>query len=396
MVAQGILADTACLYRSRSSGDERYAVARDVLEGAMREFGFAMMNGTSSVSNSKQFIVLKTSGTTGEPKLLRHPMDFHDSVIEQGIRALDRNGMLDVPRTCVIAISRGRLSGSFLFVYEVARRCEWSILLLGASDDRQDIADLCTKYSVDTVFMQPNNIGATFTADMIGRFDSVANLLYMGDVPSTTLSERLLTNFPHITLRPFIYSSNETGPLGIPTSGGSGNTYDVPDNVLLEVEDDRGIITLNGSGQILASVLGLEDPRLIRWRIGDVGKLTTDADARQLIEIHGRGEISVKFHPDSVGRSVILQKSVVTAFLRHCNLPDHIDTILNIRNSDNRTVIDVNIISDENVDEGRLSERFNDEFPVLQLRGRFSIVKISEDDAKKISPGKRRFFIKSY
>ena len=396
MVSQSLLVDTADLYRSRASEDERYILPRDVLEGAARQLGFSTRAGTSPISNSPQFILLRTSGTTGEPKLLRHPMDFHESVVSHGVEALARSGLLSKPHTCVIAISRGRLSGGFLFVYEVVRRCKWSILLLGASDDRDDISDLCARYEVDTVFMAPNNIGATFSRSMKGRFDSVRNLLYIGEVPSPNLSERLLVDFPQISLRPIIYSSNDTGPLGIPTPEGDGNTYDVPENVLLEIEDDRGDVALNGSGQILVSVLGLEDPKLIRWRVGDVGILKTDDRGKQVIQILGRGEISVKFHLDSIGGSVILQKSVVTDFLRRCGVRENVDAILNIRNHNGRTVIDLNLVSDDNFDLDALQYELNTSFPVVQLRDRFFVYRITDEDAKGISPGKRRFFVKSY
>lgn len=254
LVSHSLLIDTANLYRVRAREDDRYVAPRDVLDGALREFNLSVGADTASLRNSPQFIVLRTSGTTGEPKLLRHPMDFHESAVDSGIEALSRRGLLTTPHTCLIAISRGRLSGGFLFIYEVARRCGWSILLLGASDDPDDIAELCTAYSVDTVFMAPNNIGATFARSMRGRFDSVRDLLYIGEVPSPSLSARLLRDFPHIRLNPFIYSSNDTGPLGIPTPEGSDKTYEVPQNVLLEVEDDDGDVTLNGSGQILVSV----------------------------------------------------------------------------------------------------------------------------------------------
>jgi phenylacetate-coenzyme A ligase PaaK-like adenylate-forming protein len=396
VVTPGILIATANLYRSRAGHDERYVRPRNVLDDAVRRLGFDPHTGHDVIANSPQFILLRTSGTTGEPKLLRHPMDFHESVVAAGVRALDRSGMLDAPHTCVIAISRGRLSGGFLFVYEVARRCGWSILLLGASDDAEEIADLCARYAVDTVFMAPNGIGATFSRAMRGRFDGVREILYIGEVPSPRLSARMRVDFPHIRLRPFIYSSNDTGPIGIPASEDGGTVYEVPENVLLEIEEDGAEPALNGTGQILVSVLGLEDPKLIRWRIGDVGTLRTDGRGKQLVEVHGRGEISVKFHLDAVGGSVILQKSVVVDFLKGCDVHGDSDVIVNIRHHDGRTVVDVNIVSEDLLDLDALGSRFNRDFPVRQLLGRFSVRTVSEEEARAISPGKRRFFVKSY
>jgi hypothetical protein len=177
---------------------------------------------------------------------------------------------------------------------------------------------------------------------------------------------------------------------------GSDTTYEVPQNVLLEVDSDDAGVTLNGSGQILVSALGLEDPKLIRWRIGDVGVLTTDGEGRQTIELRGRGNMSVKFHLDSIGGSVILYKSVLVEFLKKCGIHADNDLIVHIRNNQRRTVVDINLISEDSRDLAALEERFNEDFPVKQLRGRFKVFSITDEEAKRISPDKRRFFIKSY
>ena len=395
MASRKLLIDTANLYRLRAREDDSYRTSRDVLDGILDALGLETTASATPIRNSSQFIVLRTSGTTGEPKLLRHTMDFHESVVNNGIEALSRRGMLTTPRTCLIAISRGRLSGGFLFTYEVVRRCGWSILLLGASDDPEDIASLCAENNVDTIFMAPNNIAATFTRNMTGRFDSVRNVLYIGEMPSSSLLDRLRRDFPHIQLSSFIYSSNDTGPIGLPTSDGPDATYEVPENVFVEVESDDGSVALNGSGQLLVSVLGLEDPKLIRYRIGDVGTLTTNDEGEQKIELNGRGDVSVKFHLDSIGCSVILFKSVVVDFLKECGIHVDNDVIVRIHNDNQRTTIDINLISEDTHDLAALEERFNADFPVQQLRGRLKVFQITDEEAKEMSPGKRRFFIKS-
>lgn len=396
MVSRRLLLDTANFYSNQALNDDRYKIPQDILNSAIKDLKFNSNDEAATpISNPPQFIVLRTSGTTGEPKLLRHTMDFHESVVDSGVEALSRRGLLDKPHTCLIAISRGRLSGGFLFIYEVARRCGWSILLLGASDDADAVARLCDEHSVDVVFMAPNNIAATFTSNMSDHFSSVREVLYIGEMPASSLSDRIHRDFPQLQLHSFIYSSNDTGPLGIPDRDSPDGTYEVPSNVLLEVEDSDGNISLNGEGQYLVSVLGLEDPKLIRWRIGDVGTLTTDRSGRQIIELQGRGEISIKFHLDSIGGSVILFKSVVIEFLEANDIRVDNDVIVNIHNDNQHTVVDVNFISDKPADFVELENRFNKSFPVVQLRGRFRVFRITDEDAKQLSPGKRRFFIKS-
>src|SRR6266700_6404168 len=116
MVSRSLLTNTESFYRVRAREDERYVAPRDVLDSVLKALGFNTATDAIPIHNSPQFIVLRTSGTTGEPKLLRHTMDFHQSVVDNGIEALSRRGLLTAPHTCLIAISRGRLSGGFLFI----------------------------------------------------------------------------------------------------------------------------------------------------------------------------------------------------------------------------------------------------------------------------------------
>jgi hypothetical protein len=166
-----------------------------------------MVDQNIPTGNSRQFVVLRTTGESGEPELVRHPINLLEAAIASGIEALGRNGLLDAPHTCLIAVSRSSLSGTFTYIYEVVRRCGWSILPLGGSRDSQDISHLCNDYAVDTVFMAADVLGIVFSRDMAGRFDGVRDVLYTGGVPSPNTTESMLNEFPHITVRPFLYFS---------------------------------------------------------------------------------------------------------------------------------------------------------------------------------------------
>lgn len=109
-----------------------------------------------------------------------------------------------------------------------------------------------------------------------------------------TFSRQGLLTTPHTCLILYLLS-NDTGSIGIPFSDGYDATYEVPQNVLVEVESDDAGVTLNGSGQILVSVLGLGDPRLIQYRIGDVGALTTDSNGRQTIKLSVEVTLALNF-----------------------------------------------------------------------------------------------------
>lgn len=76
------------------------------------------------------------------------------------------------------------------------------------------------------------------------------------------------------------------------------------------------------------------------------------------------GDVSVKFHLDSIGGSVILYKSVVIEFLKECGIPVDNNLIVRIHNDLHRTTVDINLIYEDPHDLAALEGRFNEDFPV--------------------------------
>jgi len=283
-----ILIGTATLYSRRAKNDNRYVLPSKVLNSAIKRLGFTEKSISAEISNSDQFVVIRTRGISGEPELIRHPLDLVDKGIAAGVEALKTRGMIDMAHTCLIAVPRGSLTGAFTLVYEVVRRCGWSVLPLGGSVDGQDISQLCNAYEVDTLVIAADALDSVFTSSMVGQFDGVRSLLYISGIPPQRALDKIESEFPQIEVHPFLYLSDGTGPIGLPTQGGGNDDFDILENVLVEVESTEGKITLNGSGRLLVSVLGLEQPTLIRRDIGDLGVLTTSDGGRQVVQLHGR------------------------------------------------------------------------------------------------------------
>lgn len=284
MVDPRLLIQTSRLYETRARADDRYATGRDVLGNAVRTF--APPNGPPvSPGDCEAFVVLRTTGPAGESVLVRHPLDLIESAVSSGVKALELGGMLEAAHTCLIAVPRRSLNGTFTHLYEVVRRCDWSILPLGGSSDREDIAELCRAYDIDTVFIAAEQIEQVFVPTMGGRFDSVTVVIPVEGAPTPQAANVLAAKFPHIRLQPYLYMSNITGPLGLPRPGAADRVYDVLDHVIVEVESDAGGISLNGYGAILVSVLGVVEPALVRSRTGDRGTLQTRDDGSQVVHL---------------------------------------------------------------------------------------------------------------
>jgi len=285
MVDHRILRDTGALYARRADDDDRYALPSGVLNGVIRRLALTSESSETEIKNSDQFVVVRTLGDLGEAELVRHPLDLVESGILAGVETLKARGMVDAAHTCLIAVPRGSLTVTFTCIYEVVRRYGWSVLPLGGSADGHDISQLCSAFEVDTLVLAADAIESVFAPDLVGRFDGVRRLLHVSGLPSQRALEVLASSFPRLEVQPFLYISDVTGPIGKPTPGRGGDTFDVLDYVLVEVEATQGEITLNGSGDILVSVLGLEEPTLVRRRIGDIGVLTTNEEGRQVVEL---------------------------------------------------------------------------------------------------------------
>lgn len=283
-----ILIDTATLYNRRAEHDSSYVLPSTVFNTAIKQLGLTEEPSVTEISNSDQYIVVRTQGTAEEPELIRHPLDYVEKGITAGIEALKNLGMLDMEHICLIAVPRSSLTSTFTHIYEVVRRCNWSVLPLGGSVDSEDISQLCNAYKVDTLVIAADALDLVFSSDMAGQFDCVKSILYVSGTPPQTALDRIKSEFPQLQIHPFLYQSNIIGPIGLPTQGDRDDEFDVLENMLVEVETTEGVITLNGSGHLLVSVLGLEQPTLIRRDIGDSGVLTTDEEGRQVVRLHRR------------------------------------------------------------------------------------------------------------
>ena len=271
------------------------------------------------ISSDENFIVLRTSGTTGRAKLNRHPLSFHENVVRLGIEAMEGLGITGTDRTCLIGIPVGRLSGGFIFCYEICRRKGWSVLPMGTNDDVTDVAKLISEFSVDTIIMLPNLINAVFVEKHAVDLASVRNILFLGEMLPDSLKNRMASLFPSIQIDALLYSSNDTGPIGCPIRGERANVYKIFDHVALEVSADCKDFAIEGTGELYVTILGRPDSHLVRWRIGDMGTLWTDSDGQRFVQLLGRSNRSVKFQMDRIGSSFIIERDQVLDWLRQAS-----------------------------------------------------------------------------
>lgn len=226
--------------------------------------------------SSDQYVAIRTQ----DKELIRLPLSLLDRNIRLGIESLNDRGMLKKSHICLIAVPRGSLTNTFTYIYEVVRKNDWSILPLGGSVDSQDISQLSNAYNVDTIVVPVDAIESIFTADFADQFDAVRHLLYVSGVPTQKTLDTIKARFPHLNVAPFIYHSDTVGPVGLPIKGNENAGFTALEGVHLEVESKDGQITDNGSGIILASVLGYT--QLTRRSTGYKGNLVIE-DSKETV-----------------------------------------------------------------------------------------------------------------
>jgi hypothetical protein len=258
----------------------------EVLGNALRSLDPASDGvGRVEILVSSAAIILRERDATGAVTVVRHPLDLVERGVAAGVAALEDAGLLDRPRCCLIAVPRGSLSGTFTGIYEVVRRCGWSVLPLGGSEDAGDIAALCEAFDVDVLFVPSGSLDAVFITTMADRFLGVRQALVVGGHPSDATVAKIATIFPSIELRPFLLASELTGPVGRPLLGRDLTAYEILDHVLMEVRRPDGDVALRGSGELLVSILGVDDSALVRRSIGERGVLATALNGVQVVKI---------------------------------------------------------------------------------------------------------------
>lgn len=276
------------MFRQRAGQDERFVVGSQTLDELGRRLNVNEAEYVPTTRRSDRFIVIRTLSPR-KSESVRHPLELVEWNIAAGIQAIGaRRELRTDARTCLIAVSRGSLTGTFPWVYEVVRRCGWSVLPLGGSVDPDDIAELCSRFRVDTIVLPASAIPSILTADMVGRFEDVRDLLFVSGFPSSDALADVADRYPRITVHPFLYTSEFVGAIATPISRRPPWSMEVLDHVVVEVRTAAGLL-LDGQGELVVTVLGTEEPALIRRGVGTVGQLSTNEDGRQIIRFDAGG-----------------------------------------------------------------------------------------------------------
>lgn len=212
-------------------------------------------------------LILRSSGSSGRVRTLRHDRLFNERVERLGARGLCCDGLGDNPAV-VNAMAPGDLFGGYGFVDAVLARRGAAVLPAGTSLPAAHLAELVDDVDVRALVSLPIHI-ERLRADVPEAMARLTAVYYIGDRMDATLTEWFAANGTRV--RSFAYSTTETGPIGYQCAHLTGAEHHVhEDLVIAEVVDDEGRRLPDGmAGSLAVTVLATTGAALVRYLVGD-------------------------------------------------------------------------------------------------------------------------------
>jgi phenylacetate-CoA ligase len=257
-------------------------------------------------------MVLRSSGTSGRPKVLYHSWTFTAQVNTLGARGV-RAALRNQPCSVANCLPTGELNGGALFVHELCKLLPARIFPVGSTLPISELIELISTHRIDTLVGRPRQTADVLLTAGTGSLPSLRSVLYIGEGLSCDDLEAF-SRYPSIAVRSLAYSTSETGPVGYQCPHCDPNTHHVhEDAVVVEVLDpDTGDPVDDGvEGEVVLTPLSDTGMALYRYQIGDRGVLLDEGRcecgsvSRRLV-LRGRSPSSMTVDGFTVSADLLL------------------------------------------------------------------------------------------
>lgn len=234
-------------------------------------------------------LVLRSSGTASQPKILYHSWDFTDRVQHLGARGV-RAALETPPSRVANCLFAGDLNGAFLFVQDIARSLPALAFAMGEYTSPAEAASIIEAHGIDTLAASP-----AYGAELLARGPlPLRNFLFIGESMGAERERMVRAAAPELAVRSLAYSTSETGPIGYQCRHQTGAVHHLhEDAVVVEVIGDDGRPVPPGTpGELVVTPLTASGMALFRYRLGDRGRLLTGhcscGSAARSVQLLGR------------------------------------------------------------------------------------------------------------
>lgn len=258
--------------------------------------------------------VVRSSGTSGRRKILYHSWEFALQVAHLGVRGV-RRALVDPPRRMANCLLSAELNGGFLFAHEIGRALPALTFPFGNSLKALEAAEIIAENEIDTLVSSPGYATSLLSGAPASQFQSLRNLLYIGESLGEASKQAIAAVAPNLKLRSLAYSTSETGPVGYQCPHVDDTTHHVHDDaVIVEVVDEStGQPVPDGeAGEVVITPLVDTGMALYRYRIGDRGLILTEpcpcGSQSRLLKLLGRVAQSITVDALKISSDLLMSR----------------------------------------------------------------------------------------
>jgi len=270
---------------------------------------------TDSLSNC---YIFTSGGTTGDVKLTAWEQNFVQNWCQECFESLTAVGLSE--HDIVVNLFFPGIWATHALINKALEKANCRILPLGGKGKLEQLIEYLRRFLINTVIGVPSFIVrmAEYIASLpynIQQDIHVRKIFHSGEF----LSERqtkYLQDILHCThISPFLYSSTDTGTIGIKCSQCNYNQYHLVDSMYLEVlnMDLQEPARIGQPGEFIATSLVNTKAPCVRYRVGDQGIIESTicpcGQTTPLFTLLGRADDEVKvagylISPDIIQRTL--------------------------------------------------------------------------------------------
>lgn len=265
----------------------------------------------------KEGIVLRSGGSTGEPKIALYTSEEWEIFVHTNARFLDELNLLKSGDRIANLYSTGLLYAGLLLMHDSMAVCKNRIIELpiGAFETIENVIKLCQRFGVTGLMGLPGLL--INLADYVIEYQiknlPITAIYYGGDCVLKYQRERMQQAFPRAQIVSDGYASADVGYLGFTDRSCEINeqrTY--PQHTIIEIIDEEGlpIREMERAGRVVATNLTRSLMPAIRYPVGDKA-CWVEAEGTPFRKLRLLGRYYGKSEMIKVGKNVLLDYNVV-------------------------------------------------------------------------------------
>lgn len=221
-----------------------------------------------------------SGGSSGDPKLSVFTYADYHRQMELAAEGLFAAGLDPKTDRCMNLFYAGSLYGGFTSFFTILEKLQAVQFPMGASTDFSMVARTIIHNRVDTLLGMPSYLNQLFSEahDDFKKYKGIKKIFYGGEHYSEAQRKHLQKEYGVEIIRSASYGSVDAGPLGYQCSKATGSIHHLHEKLhdleVVEIESDRPVKT-GDVGRLLFSSKVRHGQKIIRYAIGDVGRIVT-------------------------------------------------------------------------------------------------------------------------